>query len=96
MQHAKFYGTAPISLESKIMVRSGAFDRAGTLLISEMQCLNTGIIWRGTLTPPGWRGIEPPPAVGFPKFYLVEDVQIDCVTPETVFSLVEIPAPGTT
>lgn len=96
MQDAKFYSIAPISLKSRIMVRSGAFDRAGTLLIGQMECLDTGIIWRGTLTPPGQRGIERPAEVGFPKFYLVEGVNINSVTPETVFSLEEIPDPRTT
>ena len=91
---AIYYGTAPIGKNSRIMVRNGVFDMDGTLIIGEMECLDTGIIWRGSSTPPGWRrGITPPEEVG--KFYRVHDIQIDSVRSETEFSLEEIPDHGT-
>lgn len=93
MQDAKFYSIAPINPKSKIMVTRGIVDPAGTLLISEMECLDTGIIWRGTLTPGGFRGARSDTAEGFPKFYLIQRVQIEAVMPETVFGLEEIPDP---
>jgi len=93
MQDAKFYSIAPINPKSKIMVTRGIVDPAGTLLISEMECLDTGIIWRGTLTPGGFRSARSDTEEGFPKFYLIHGVQIEAVTPETVFGLEEIPDP---
>lgn len=93
MQDARFYGAVPISLKSTVVVRSGVFDRAGTLLISELECLDTGIIWKGMLTPPGQRGRLHPTEAGFPKFYSVEGVEIDVATPQTVLTLEEISEP---
>lgn len=91
--NAIYYGTAPIALNSKIRVRRGVFDSSGTLIISDMECLDTGIIWRGTMTPPGWRSISPP--VEIDKFYIVQDAQINSVQSKTVFTIEEISDPKT-
>lgn len=89
---AIYYGIAPIGRNSKIMVRRSV--SAGTLIISDMECLDTGITWRGSSTPPDWRGdiTLPPEKV---EFFLVLDIQIDSVRSETKFSLEEIPDPRT-
>ena len=90
MQDARFYGTAPIGLKNKIIVKNGTLDSVGTLVIGELECLDSGIIWRGTLTPPGQRITLRAAEVKFPKYYVVMGVQIDCVRGETCFSLEEI------